>query len=279
MKKITLWALTSFFLLSSAHVFAKSNSATVNVGDTLFYTDFVSKPVTFPVTSSLYLASTANANKDTIIGKIDFGAGPNGQRIYFNNTQSVNQYGSTATNYVSQTSSDDGATVGSMQFIKAGTSGGKGYFTLPYVKGPCTIYAWACDGQGYAQRYSVWFQEKSVGNFVYQDTVNLPAGKLIKKNINTYTGTDSLQVKFISGSCASSSSNTNIYFFNILVTAGVNTTTGIETVAASKTPVSTKYYDLFGRETPSTTQGVLIERIIYSDGSSSTKKIIHSGNL
>ena len=222
-------AIIALFLL-----FCATTSLKAAVGDTLFYTDFKLKPTgtTFP-SGDLYTAVTANANKEAVYGGMTFGAGANGQRINFNNSMAVYPYGNASTTYVSETANDDGATTGSIQFIKAGTSGGGGYLILPKVKGPCDITLWASDGSGYTQSYIVYFKENLVGNYVSQATTTIIAGKKIKKNVYSYSGTDSVQVKF---SCvsAASATNTALYMFNVMATkASLPTTPSVILLSGS----------------------------------------------
>jgi hypothetical protein len=232
----SLWAYLTLLLCVTTTAFAQSKAPEVNPGDTLFYTDFRLKPTgtTFP-SGDLYTASTSNANKEAVYGGMTFGAGPNGQRINFNNSMACYPYGNASTTYVSETANDDGATTGSIQFIKAGTSGGGGYLILPKVKGPCNITLWSCDGSGYQQSYNVYFKENAVGSYVSQATTTVVAGKKIKKNVYSYTGTDSVQVKFTCNSAASAT-NTALYMFNVLVqAAGAPTTPALSLLTGATT--------------------------------------------
>ncbi|WP_243350183.1 hypothetical protein [Parabacteroides sp. FAFU027] len=56
------------------------------------------------------------------------------------------------------------------------------------------------------------------------------------------------------------------------VVSGVNVPTNVQS-ATAKSVLSKEYYDIFGRRVTCEPQGVLIEKVIYSDGSSEFKKI------
>jgi len=220
------WAILVLFLCVTFTSMAQLKVSSVVPGDTLFYADFKLRPTgtTYPV-GDLYSASTTNANKEAIYGGMTFGAGPNGQRINFSASQSANPFGTVGvTTYISETAADDGATSGSFQFIRAGTSGGGGYLVLPKVKGPCNITIWACDGSLNQQSYTVSYKENASGNYVPQTTTTIVAGKKIKKNTYYYSGTDSVQVKFTSISAASAT-NTALYVYNVAVVAAAPPTT------------------------------------------------------
>jgi len=228
------------------------------VGDTLWQTDFKLKPATFP-SGDMYTASTGNANKETVVGGVTFGAGPNGERINFANAQSANQFGSIATTYVSQTAADDGATPGAFSFIKTGTGAGGGYVISPQVQGPCNISVWACSGLATSQAYDVYFIING-GAPVFQSTTSIVGNKYIKKNVYSYTGTGLVQIKCVMSSTITSA-NTNLYFYNMAFVQGAPPTTPSLTYTSGLT-AQTVY------------QAQTIRPILYQFGGSATSASI-----
>ncbi|MBP1594088.1 MAG: hypothetical protein H6Q12_1106 [Bacteroidetes bacterium] len=114
---IILLLFVCILLQINAQSLKRSASANQLVSkDTLFYADFKSKPDAF-TTGDIFSASTSNANKEKSINSVVFGAGPNGQRINLNASQSANQFGSASTTYVSASASDDGANAGAFSFL------------------------------------------------------------------------------------------------------------------------------------------------------------------
>jgi hypothetical protein len=62
--------------------------------------------------------------------------------------------------------------------------------------------------------------------------------------------------------------NEPLMLYGVLVyTAETQVGTGLQPSVAAKTPVSSKYYDLTGREVAAATKGFVIKKTIYSDGS------------
>jgi len=185
--------------------------------DTLYYVDFKSKPGTF-TTGDIFTASTGNANKESTVNGIVFGAGPNGQRINMNAASSAAQYGSTATTYVSATADDDGSTAGAFSFIKTGSgSAGGGYIILPEVQGPTDITVWACSANtGNTQSYKIWTSIDGGTTWLGLGTASFTDLKLIHKNIFSYTGNDKVKIKL---ACTTgSSANCNLYIYDALLT-------------------------------------------------------------
>jgi hypothetical protein len=185
--------------------------------DTLSYVDFKSKPGVF-TTGDIFTASTGNSNKESTVNGIVFGAGPNGQRINMNITQSASQFGSTATTYVSATADDDGSTAGAFSFIKTGSgSAGGGYIILPEVQGPTDITIWACGANtGNTQSYKLTTSTDGGTTWTNLGTASFTDLKLIHKNIFAYTGNDKVKVKL---TCTTgSSTNCNLYIYDALLT-------------------------------------------------------------
>lgn len=185
--------------------------------DTLFYVDFKNLPAAF-TTGDIYTASTSNANKEKTVNGITFGAGPNGQRINMNTSQSASPFGSSATTYVSATADDDGATAGAFSFIKAGaTSGAGGYIILPEVEGPCDITIWSCSANtGNTQSYKMWSTTDNGANWTALGTTAMTDYKLIHKNTFAYTGNDKVKIKLV---CTTgSNANCNLYIYDVLMT-------------------------------------------------------------
>lgn len=250
-------AIVSFYSsYSLAKTPQKSASASEVVStDTTYYVDFKSKPATF-TTGDIFSASTGNANKETTVNGIVFGAGPNGQRINMNASQSASVYGSTATTYVSATADDDGATAGAFSFIKTGSgSASGGYIILPETQGPSDITIWACGANtSNTQSYKILTSSDGGTNWVQLGTASFTDLKLIHKNVFTYTGTDKVKVKLL---CTTgSSSNCNLYIYDALITKrpSLVLSSGIGT----------------DNQTVSTLANESIENIVYTWGSIAT---------
>jgi hypothetical protein len=210
--RIVLVFLTCFVTISQ-QVFATNPTVST---DTLFYVNFANKPGTF-TTGDIFTASASNANKETTINSIVFGAGPNGQRINMNASQTASQYGSTATTYVSATADDDGSTAGAFSFLKSGGSAGGGYIILPEVQGPTDITIWACSANtGNTQSYKIWTSIDGGTSWTALSTASFTDLKLIHKNIFSYTQNNKVKIKL---ACTTgSSSNCNLYIFDVLMT-------------------------------------------------------------
>ncbi len=219
MKKKSLFSIIFVLLvcfITHGTAQRKLSSSTTVSTDTLFYTDFYSKPDSFSK-GDVFTASTGNANKEKTINSVVFGAGPNGQRINLNPTQAANQFGSAATTYVSASAADDGATVGAFSFIASGTGAGGGYIILPQVEGPADITIWSCGANtNTTQKYIVYFSNDDGNTWVSQDTCSITTSKLIYKNTYAYSGPGNLKVKI---ACATpSSKNCNLYIYDVLIT-------------------------------------------------------------
>ncbi len=232
MKKLnSFWAILVLFMCVTASSVAQTKAPTA-VGDILWQTDFLTLPAGTTFTSGdLYTASTSNENLTTTEGGIVFGAGPNGERINFNNSQAANQFGSTATTYVSATAADDGATPGAFSFIKNGNTanGGGGYIITPQVQGPCNAALWTCTGSTVAQMYDVYTIENG-GAPAFLVTTTINPTKLIRKNVYNYSGSGLIQFEFVMSNKVSST-NSNLYFYNIVFTQAAPPT--IPTIAYS----------------------------------------------
>jgi len=234
---IILLLLVCLLLQINAQSLKRSVSANQFVSkDTLFYVDFKSKPDAF-TSGDIFTASTSNANKEKSINSVVFGAGPNGQRINLNASQSANQYGSTSTTYVSASASDDGANAGAFSFLKSGTGAGGGYIILPEVQGPADITIWSCGANtNSTQKYIVSFSIDGGSTWDAQDTCMITTNKLIYKNIYSYSGSGSLKVKITSATA--SSSNCNLYIYDVLITKRplISRLSGAETENQTITP-------------------------------------------
>ncbi|MDD4993601.1 MAG: T9SS type A sorting domain-containing protein [Paludibacter sp.] len=223
MKKTYLFCivLVLFAVINSMNAIQKpqritSTSATVST-DTLFYVNFNTKPGTF-TKADVFTASSGNANKETTLNGIVFGAGPNGERINMNPTQSASQFGSTATTYVSATAADDGANTGAFSFLSGASGAGGGYIILPEVQGPTDITVWACGANtGNTQSYKMWTSTDGGTTWTTLGTASFTDLKLIHKNIFSYTGNSKVKIKL---SCTTgSSANCNLYIYDVLMTA------------------------------------------------------------
>lgn len=260
---ITLILLVCFVTQSAAQKLRSVIKASTAVStDTLFYTDFNAKPGTF-TTGDIFSASTSNAGNEKIINSIIFGAGPNGQRINLNTSQSANQYGSGATAYVSASASDDGATAGAFSFLKSGTGAGKGYIILPQVEGPADITIWSCGANTKStQKYIVYFSTDDGTTWVPQDTCAITTNKLLYKNTSSYSESNDFKVKI---ECATgSSSNCNLYLFDVLIT---------------KRPSITKI-SVAGTEKQTVTLTQPISDLVYKWGSTATSaSIVWTGTV
>jgi hypothetical protein len=257
---IVLVLLTCFNSASAVPTIQRIVAASTPVStDTLFYVDFKSIPGTF-TTGDIFTASTGNANKETTINSVIFGAGPNGQRINMNATMSAAQYGSTATTYVSATVDDDGSTAGAFSFIKTGSgSASGGYIILPEVQGPTDITVWACGANtGNTQSYKMWTSTDGGTTWVALGTASFTDLKLIHKNIFAYTGNDKVKIKL---ACTTgSSANCNLYIYDVLMTKrpSIALTTAIGT----------------DNQTISTVANESISNIVYTWGSIATTATI-----
>ena len=223
--------------------------------DTLFYVDFKAKPAAF-TTGDIFTASTGNANKESTVNTIIFGAGPNGQRINMNATQSASQFGSTATTYVSATADDDGSTAGAFSFIKTGSgSAGGGYIILPEVQGPADITLWSCGANtGNTQSYKVLASSDGGTNWITLGTTSITTLKLIYKNVFAYNGNDKVKIKVL---CTTgSSANCNLYIYDALLTKRPS--------IALSTAIGTD------NQTVTTALSESIENIVYTWGSIAT---------
>ena len=211
--------MACFFSVNAANVPKKTIASITTVStDTLFYVDFKSKPGTF-TSGDIFTASTGNANKTTTVNTVIFGAGPNGERINMNPTQSASQFNSGATTYVSATANDDGATAGAFSFIKSGGSGaGGGYIILPDVQGPTDITIWSCGANtGNTQSYNVLTSVDGGTTWSVLGTTSITDLKLIYKNSFSYHGNGVVKVKLL---CTTgSSANCNLYIYDVLMTA------------------------------------------------------------
>jgi hypothetical protein len=218
MRKFYFSSLVMAYLISFILMCQKMGATSQTVStDTLFYTNFVDKPGTF-TSGDIYSASTSNENKETTKNTIVFGAGPNGQRINMNTTQSASKYGSSATTYVSATADDDGANTGAFSFLTTGSgSAAGGYIKLPTKQGPFDITIWACGANtSKTQSYKIYTSSdggtswRTIGSASFTDL------KLIHKNIFTYPDDSSVIVKLV---CTTgSSSSCNLYIYNLLET-------------------------------------------------------------
>ena len=210
--------MACFFSVSAANGPKRAIASVTTVStDTLFYIDFNTKPGIF-TTGDIFTASTGNANKTTTINSVVFGAGPNGERINMNTVQSASQFGSTATSYVSATANDDGATKGAFSFIKAGASAASGGFIiLPQVQGPVDITVWSASGNSTTQKYDMYFSTDGGVTYASQGSTSVGPNKLIYKNVFSYTGTENVKVKLVC--TTSSNTNSNLYIYDVLVTA------------------------------------------------------------
>ncbi len=210
--------LTCLSITSSAKIPQRINAAITPVStDTLFYVDFKNLPAAF-TTGDIFTASTGNIGKEQTINGITFGAGPNGQRINMNTSQSANQYGSGATQYVSATADDDGSTAGAFSFLRTGTgSASGGYIILPDVQGPSDITIWSCGANtGNTQRYELLASQDNGSNWTSLGTFSMTTLKLIYKNVFKYEGNGTVRIKLL---CTTgSSTNCNLYIYNVLMT-------------------------------------------------------------
>jgi hypothetical protein len=214
MKKSYYSLLFSLCLTCSLPTYATVTSVST---DTLYYVDFNTKPGTF-TTGDIYKAATGNANKETTVNTITFGAGPNGQRINMNTTIAANKYGSGADKYISATADDDGANAGAFSFLTTGSgSAAGGYLILPQIQGSANITVWSCGADSKkTQSYKIETSTDGGTTWNSSGTCSMTDYKLIHKNIFTYTGTVPALIKL---TCTTaSSSNCNLYIFDILVT-------------------------------------------------------------
>ncbi|MDP4271265.1 MAG: T9SS type A sorting domain-containing protein [Bacteroidota bacterium] len=210
--------LVNFSPLSALGTFQKSQASTEAVStDTVYYVDFKNKPAAF-TTGDVFTASSSNANKEKTVNGIIFGAGPNGQRINMNITQSASQYGSSATTYVSASANDDGATAGAFSFLTTGTgSASGGYIILPEVQGPTDITIWACGANtGNTQSYKLMASSDGGTTWTQLGTASFTDLKLIHKNVFSYTGSTKVKIKLV---CSTgSNSSCNLYIYDALLT-------------------------------------------------------------
>lgn len=264
---------TLLALLVISSLICSTVSATVNVGDTIYKVDFNLYPGNFTFTSGtvdydIFTTSAAYASHDSIVNGVIFNNGPNKQRIHYKTSQSVNPSG----NYSPETTDDIGATTGGMSFIKSSTSSGGAYFILPKLKGPFNFFIWSCSGVAYNQTFDTYLINNGVSTNLGTSTA--PSTKFIKKSSFYYNGTDSVQIKIQCGN-TQSSTNTNLYIYDVVVKAS-DGTTAIAQTTMDKIVVSTKLFDLYGRKATRNTPGILVEKIYYSDGSTKTRKILET---
>jgi hypothetical protein len=213
---LCLFTLSILFSVSTAQNRVTTTNPTVST-DTLYYVDFKNIPAAFS-TGDIFTASTGNANKETTVNGVIFGAGPNGQRINMNTSQSASQFGSTATTYISATADDDGATPGAFSFLKTGSgSASGGYIILSEIQGPSDITVWSCGANtGNTQSYKILTSSDGGTNWIAQGTTSISTLKLIYKNVFTYSGNDKVKVKLL---CTTgSSTNCNLYIYDVLMT-------------------------------------------------------------
>lgn len=214
---IILALLTCFNLANTAQnaqrIIASSTAVST---DTLFYVNFNTKPGAF-TKADVFTASSGNANKESTLNGIIFGAGPSGERINMNPTQSASQFGSTSTTYVSASATDDGANAGAFSFLAGASGAGGGYIILPEVQGPTDISAWACSANtGNTQSYKMWTSIDGGTTWTTLGTASFTDLKLIHKNIFSYTGNDKVKIKL---ACTTgSSANCNLYIYDVLLT-------------------------------------------------------------
>lgn len=208
----------NFLQIQASYAMLKSEASIEAVSsDTAYYVDFKNKPAAF-TTGDVYTASGSNANKEKTVNEITFGAGPNGQRINMNTSQSASQYGSSATTYISASADDDGATVGAFSFLSTGTgSAAGGYIILPEVQGPTDITIWACGANtGATQSYKILTSSDGGTNWTILGTASFTDLKRIHKNVFSYTENSNIKVKLL---CSTgSSSNCNLYIYDALLT-------------------------------------------------------------
>jgi Pectate lyase len=215
---IFLALLVNFSPLHALGALQKSLASTEAAStDTVYYVDFKNKPSAF-TTGDVYTASSSNANKEKTVNGIVFGAGPNGQRINMNISQSASQYGSSATTYVSASANDDGATAGAFSFLTTGTgSASGGYIILPEIQGPTDITIWACGANtGNTQSYKIMASSDGGTTWTQLGTASFTDLKLIHKNVFSYTGNTNVKIKLV---CSTgSNSNCNLYIYDALLT-------------------------------------------------------------
>ncbi len=230
---ITYLALmVNFFPMGATGKIQKvqTSSEVVVSTDTIYYVDFKNKPAAF-TTGDIFTASSGNANKESTVNGIIFGAGPNGQRINMNTSSSAAQYGSAATTYVSASAADDGAAAGAFSFIKTGSgSSSGGYIILPEVQGPTDITIWACGANtGNTQSYKLLTSTDGGTTWTNLGTASFTDLKLIHKNIFAFTGNNNVKVKLV---CTTgSSTNCNLYIYDVLMTKrpSINLTSAVGT--------------------------------------------------
>ena len=205
----------SFFLYASSEAGHKSLSSDTIRKMTefkyLYYTDMVSKPVTYPSGDFYNKVFT----KDSIF---TFGTGSNKltlyvptltgtQRLNFNNSQTAKT--DTTLDYGAATSKDLGATNGAAQFL---TTVGA-YFQTPKVPGPARITVWVADGNPGTAKTTLSRKVGTASTYSGdQIFVNTTSTKKIYKWVYESSSLDSVQFKILPN-------NLKLYVYNIKVQA------------------------------------------------------------
>ncbi|MFV0469368.1 MAG: hypothetical protein ACK5MK_10625 [Dysgonomonas sp.] len=277
----------NYFLFSSLMFASFLNVANISAqsnGDIIFSENFSAEYTeegAYHDGTSITPASSSYANMEKTLRNVIFNSGSAGQRINHNINQAVNATGT----YAPATTADEGATIGAISFLKTGdNSTNKGaYLVLPELTQPFDLALWLADGTGNYDQYLDVYTKSGAEDFALKESTTTAKGKLIYKKTIHFTGSGPIKVKLLSnGSNGTGSSSTNLYVYDIVATYTGQGSGIDQNEASQKTVVSKIYFDLTGKQILSTQdtsakpeyKGVVIEKTVYDDSSSSIKKTI-----
>lgn len=148
---------------------------------------------------------------------------------------------------------------------RLGLGGAAGYLQIENMQGPFTLDVYWGVSSGFDKRTLIL----TVGSAEGQSFA-VEANETVAKTTISYTDTDAVNVKV---GCKGG----GVYLYDVLITS--DTGSSIENAQADKGEVvSVSYYDLTGKRVDAETNGILIKKEVYEDGSTETSKLLNNQN-
>lgn len=229
-------------LLTACAVFTLT--ASLKAQTQLFYTDFATTPAdlaSFVTTKDVTLANPTNGAGWSIQGHASNKLAKGTQAPFTSGVATISQVG------------------------RLGLGGAAGYLEIENMQGPFTLDVYWGVSSGFDKRTLILTLGSTEGQ-----SFSVDANETVAKTTINYTETDVINVKV---GCKGG----GIYLYDVVVTS--DTGSSIEDIQADKGEVvSVSYYDLTGKRVDAETNGILIKKEVYEDGSTETSKLLNNQN-